>query len=91
MANALQNARLKLYVEAERAILSGQSYTIGNRQLTRANLSEVRKEIDNLVEAGATLDDVVIQPRRMSMKRSLAAPAWTAVFAYPADGSAQTT
>ena len=51
MANALQNARLKLYVEAERAILS-----------------EVRKEIDNLVEAGATLDDVVIQPRRMSKR-----------------------
>lgn len=68
MANALQNARLKLYVEAERAILSGQSYTIGNRQLTQANLSEVRKEIDNLVEAGATLDDVVIQPRRMSKR-----------------------
>lgn len=68
MANALQNARLKLYVEAERAILSGQSYTIGNRQLTRANLSEVRKEIDNLVEAGATLDDVVIEPRLMSKR-----------------------
>ena len=34
---------------------------------------------------------LLFQPRRMSMKRSLAAPAWTAVFAYPADGSAQTT
>ena len=30
------------YVAAEKAILSGQSYTIGGRQLTRANLKEVQ-------------------------------------------------
>lgn len=68
MANALANERLKLYVEAERAVLSGQSYTIGNRQLTRANLSEIRKAIDNLLETGATLDDAETQPRRMSKR-----------------------
>ena len=41
--------RLELYYEAERLILSGsQSYTIGNRQLTRANLAEIRKTINEL-------------------------------------------
>ena len=41
--------RLELYYEAERHILSGaQSYTIGNRQLTRANLAEIRKTINEL-------------------------------------------
>ena len=42
-------ARLELYHEAERRILAGaQSYTIGNRQLTRANLAEIRKTISQL-------------------------------------------
>ena len=42
-------ARLELYYEAERQILSGaQSYAIGNRNLTRANLAEIRKTIDEL-------------------------------------------
>lgn len=40
--------RLLLYYEAERRVLVGQSYTIGDRQLTRANLSEIRKAIDSL-------------------------------------------
>ena len=53
----LQNRRLKQYIEAEEAILSGQSYTIGNRTLTRANLATVEKVINELIEAGAVLDD----------------------------------
>lgn len=32
---------LKTWLEAERAIATGQSYTIGTRSLTRASLSEV--------------------------------------------------
>ena len=47
----LQNERLARYVEAEKAVLMGQSYTIGNRTLTRADLSSIR------VASGATLDD----------------------------------
>lgn len=35
---------LGLYIEAEKAILKGQSYTIKDRTLTRANLSHVVKE-----------------------------------------------
>lgn len=53
----LQNERLKKYIEAEEAILSGQSYTIGNRTLTRANLDTVEKVIQDLIAAGATVDD----------------------------------
>ncbi len=49
----LQNERLKLYLEAEKAVLSGQSYTIGNRTLTRANLATIRKAIDDLLADGA--------------------------------------
>ena len=42
-------ARLDMYYEAERQILAGaQSYAIGNRQLTRANLAEIRKTISAL-------------------------------------------
>lgn len=60
----LLNRRLKLYVEAEEKILQGQSYTISNRTLTRANISEVRKMIDDLLAQGATLDDMENLTRR---------------------------
>ena len=41
--------RLELYYQAEESILGGaQSYTIGSRTLTRANLSEIRDAIETL-------------------------------------------
>lgn len=49
-AFSVQECRTQLaaYLEAERAILAGgQSYTIGGRTFTRANLSEVRKGISD--------------------------------------------
>lgn len=53
---AIVQSRLELYYEAERRILSGaQSYTIGNRQLTRANLAEIRKTINELENEMETL------------------------------------
>lgn len=65
MANAFLNERLRQYIAAEKAILvSGQSYVIGNRRLTRANLSEIRDEIKALVNAGATVDDTPTAGRR---------------------------
>lgn len=36
---------LDVWLEAEAAIATGQSYQIGSRTLTRANLDEVRKTI----------------------------------------------
>lgn len=57
MATAIQNQRLKDYMAAEQAILKGgQSYRIGNRTLTRADLAEIRAEIRSLINAGATID-----------------------------------
>lgn len=42
-------ARHELYLKAEAAILDGaQSYVIGSRHLTRADLAEVRKMINTL-------------------------------------------
>lgn len=44
-----KKARLEMYYAAEEAILGGaQSYTIGSRSLTRANLSEIDAMIDKL-------------------------------------------
>lgn len=33
-----------IWLEAEMAVATSQSYTIGNRSLTRADLSEIRKQ-----------------------------------------------
>lgn len=40
--------RLSAYYDAELAVLSGQSYTIGTRSLTRANLMWIRAQIKDL-------------------------------------------
>ncbi len=45
--------RLEAYYEAEKAVLAGQSYSIGSRSLTRANLMWIRqqiKELENLCD-----------------------------------------
>lgn len=45
----LYKERLELYIKAEASILEGaQSYSIGSRNLTRADLSEIRKMISTL-------------------------------------------
>ena len=41
-------SRLELYLDCERKILAGQSYKIGDRELRRADLSEIRAAIDDL-------------------------------------------
>lgn len=53
-------ANLQMWLEAERAVSTGQSYRVGTRQLTRASLSDIaerikywRNEIDKL-ENGRT-------------------------------------
>jgi hypothetical protein len=40
------NEMLDAWLNAEMAITTGQSYSIGSRSLTRANLGEVRKSVD---------------------------------------------
>lgn len=52
-------SRLQLYLKAEAAILEGaQSYTIGSRHLTRADLAEIRKMISTLED---TIDELEAQ------------------------------
>ncbi len=36
---------LRLWLEAEEAVTTGQSYSIGSRSLTRVNLAEIRGSI----------------------------------------------
>ena len=46
--------RLELYIDAEQAILSGQSYSVEGLQLTRANLLQVQnmiRALTNEIEA----------------------------------------
>lgn len=40
--------RLQAYYQAEQAVLSGQEYRFGTRTLRRADLSEIRKAINEL-------------------------------------------
>lgn len=44
---SIEEARstLKMWIEAERAVATGQSYKIGTRSLTRANLADIRESI----------------------------------------------
>ena len=57
--------RLKMYYEAEAAILTSQSYSIGGRSLTRANLSEVRAAIKELEAKVAKLENRTRKVRRI--------------------------
>lgn len=40
------NAQLALWLAADSAVASGQSYSIGGRSLTRANAAEITNKID---------------------------------------------
>lgn len=47
---SLQRERLQAYLDAERAILGGaQSYTIGDRELHRADLKYIQQMIQELI------------------------------------------
>lgn len=37
------NEMLQLWIEAEKAVSTGQSYSIGGRSLTRVNMKEIRE------------------------------------------------
>ena len=53
---AQTKARLAAYILAEQKILAGaQSYSIGNRTLTRADLKDITNTIDKLTRECATL------------------------------------
>lgn len=43
---AQAQAKLDMWLEAEEALSTSQSYSFGGRQLTRANLSDIEAAID---------------------------------------------
>lgn len=51
-----KKGRLKLYYEAEEKILNSQSYTLGSRTLTRADLAAVQNMIRKLESEVSTLE-----------------------------------
>lgn len=50
-------ARLMLYLKAEKAILAGQSYTVEGLSLTRADLGKVQEMISGLESEIIRLED----------------------------------
>lgn len=48
---------LESWLEAELSVTNGQSYAIGSRNLTRANLSEIRNEIEYWQNKVTTLEN----------------------------------
>ncbi|MDE7425567.1 MAG: hypothetical protein K2N51_18055 [Lachnospiraceae bacterium] len=49
-----------MYYQAEEAILGGaQSYSLGTRSLTRANLADIRTMIDKLEDEISELESIV--------------------------------
>lgn len=59
--------RLEMYYQAEEKILEGaQSYQLGTRNLTRANLAEIRKMIEQLEKEVEDLEKIAEghKPRR---------------------------
>jgi len=50
-------AKLTLYLAAEDAVLTGQSYEISGRRLTRANLAEIRAGTDHWQSRVVTLSN----------------------------------
>ena len=61
--------RLELYLKAEQAILSGQSYEIGDRKLTRANLKDVVDTINSLKKEIADLEAKINGRTRIKIVR----------------------
>lgn len=49
---------LDAWLTAELEVTTHQSYTIGSRSLTKANLSEIRKEIDYWQNKVARLENI---------------------------------
>lgn len=56
--------RLKNYLLAEEAVLKNQEYTIGGRTYRRADLSDIRKAIDDL------LDEIALEESLKTGSRS---------------------
>ena len=52
----IKKNRLKLYYEAEEKVLNSQSYTLGSKTLTRADLTSIQNMIKKLEGEIASLE-----------------------------------
>lgn len=59
------NARLRDYLHAEQMVLRGQAYSVSGRSLTRADLAQIRKAIDELLAQGAVIEGEPPKPGRV--------------------------
>ncbi len=62
---------LNAWLKAELTVTTGQSYTIGSRALTRANLTEIRNSIDYWNEKVHKLENVQRKGGRNRIKRGV--------------------
>lgn len=62
---------LEAWLTAELEVTTHQSYTIGSRSLTKANLSEIRKEIDYWKNEVARLENVEKRGGRSRVFRAI--------------------
>lgn len=63
---------LSQYMEAETVVLTGQSYSIGGRSLTRANLADIRRGVDYWSEKLSEAEKAAATGRPgMFMRRSI--------------------
>lgn len=62
---------LKVWLEAEMTVATGQSYTIGTRSLTRANLTEIRNAIEYWNGKAQKLENVQRRGGRNRIKRGV--------------------
>lgn len=60
----IKKNRLKLYYEAEEKVLNSQSYTLGSKTLTRADLTSIQNMIKKLEGEIASLEQYGTLKRR---------------------------
>lgn len=60
----IKKNRLRLYYEAEEKVLNSQSYTLGSKTLTRADLTSIQNMIKKLEGEIASLEQYGTMKRR---------------------------
>lgn len=75
MANGISlevaKKHLDAWLTAELEVTTHQSYTIGSRSLTKANLSEIRKQIEYWSDQVARLENIVKRGGRNRVYRAV--------------------